>query len=162
MLLMISGSVMAVCMAGLATYLTLGDAVPGEDFVSHILIIIVSYIFILCRQPALAAPGPGDRSICGLLSRVCDNPFLHHGRAAAAEVILATLMEMVHKIWHYLNQTQHCKAYFSRTCVRDGVVNYHRSHLLSLVKVSNSSSPTHLIAAAQCDPINTNINRILI
>ena len=82
-LLMISGLVMAVCMAGLATYLTLGDAMPGED-ISHIFIIIVSYIFILCRQPALAAPGPGDRSICGLLSRVCDNPFLHHGRAAAA------------------------------------------------------------------------------
>ena len=40
-LLMISGTVMAVCMAGLATYLTLGDAVPGEDFISHILFIIV-------------------------------------------------------------------------------------------------------------------------
>ena len=84
-------------MAGLATYLTLGDAVPGEDFISHILIIIVSYIFILCRQPALAAPGPGDRSICGILSWVCNNPFLHHGRAAATKVmlaLLATLMEL--------------------------------------------------------------------
>ena len=30
-LLMVSGTVMAVCMAGLATYLTLGEAVPGED-----------------------------------------------------------------------------------------------------------------------------------
>ena len=123
--------------------------------------------FALVRQPALAAPGPGDRSICGILCRVCDNTFLHHGRAAAAEVmlgLLGTLMEMVHKIWHCLNQTQHCKAYFSETCVRDGVVNYHRSRLLSLVKVSNSSSPTHLIAAVQwqCDPINININRILI
>ena len=45
-LLMISGTVMAVCMAGLATYLTLGDAMPGEDFISHTLIIIVSYIFL--------------------------------------------------------------------------------------------------------------------
>ena len=36
-LLMISGSVMAVCMAGLATYLTLGEAVPGEGFISNIL-----------------------------------------------------------------------------------------------------------------------------
>ena len=47
---MISGTVMAVCMAGLATYLTLGDAVPGEDFVSHILIIIVSYISVFCAD----------------------------------------------------------------------------------------------------------------
>ena len=30
-LLMISGTVMAVCMGGLATYLTLGEAVPGAD-----------------------------------------------------------------------------------------------------------------------------------
>ena len=35
-LLMVSGTVMAVCMAGLATYLTLGEAVPGEDFISHV------------------------------------------------------------------------------------------------------------------------------
>ena len=133
---------------------------------SYLMLIIIVFC-ILCRRPALAAPGPGDRSICGILCRVCDNTFLHHGRAAAAEVmlgLLATLMEMVHKIWHCLNQTQHCKAYLSKTCVRDGVVNYHRSRLLSLVKVSNSSSPTHLIAAVQwqCDPINININRILI
>ena len=30
-LLMVSGTVLAVCMAGLATYLTLGEAVPGGD-----------------------------------------------------------------------------------------------------------------------------------
>ena len=30
-LLMVSGTVLAVCMAGLATYLTLGEAVPGAD-----------------------------------------------------------------------------------------------------------------------------------
>ena len=52
-LLMVSGTVMAVCMAGLATYLTLGEAVPGEDFISHIFIIILSYIFILLWSDSL-------------------------------------------------------------------------------------------------------------
>ena len=45
-LLMVSGTVMAVCMAGLATYLTLGEAVPGEDIISNIFIIIIIYCFI--------------------------------------------------------------------------------------------------------------------
>ena len=50
-LLMISGTVMAVCMAGLATYLTLGEAVPGEDFISHILLIIViCFISLFCAD----------------------------------------------------------------------------------------------------------------
>ena len=51
------------------------------------LMLIIIVFCILCRRPALAAPGPGDRSICGILCWVCDYPFLHHGRAAAAEVM---------------------------------------------------------------------------
>ena len=78
---------------------------------SYLMLIIIVFC-ILCRRPALAAPGPGDRSICGILSRVCNNTFLHHGRAAAAEVmlgLLGRLMEMMHYIWHCLNQTQTAK-----------------------------------------------------
>jgi len=43
-LLMISGSVMAVCMAGLATYLTLGDAVP--DSLRWLPLVLVIGVFV--------------------------------------------------------------------------------------------------------------------
>ena len=78
---------------------------PCRVRTSYLMLIIIVFC-ILCRRPALAAPGPGDRSICGILCRVCNNTFLHHGRAAAAEVILGTVMEMVHKsgiAWIRLN-----------------------------------------------------------
>ena len=58
----------------------------------------------MCRFPTLAAPCPSDRDICGLLARVRDNPVLHHGRAAATQVISGGLKVLIFHYTHPLKK----------------------------------------------------------
>ena len=65
-------------------------------FLSHNPTVPSHSLLILCRFPTLAAPCPGDRSICGLLSWVRDNPVLHHGRTPATQVISGGLKVLIY------------------------------------------------------------------